>query len=106
MPQARRGEIWLVDLGLAQKIRPGLVLSIGYGDNERAIVTYVPRTTSVRGTRFEVPHEAKGFEKGAFDVQGIGSIPSIKLVRCLGSIDTMQLSKVECAIQVWLGLAS
>ena len=26
----RRGEVWLVDLGLAQKIRPALILSNAY----------------------------------------------------------------------------
>jgi mRNA interferase MazF len=62
MPKARRGEIWMVDLGLAQKVRPGLILSIAYLDNERAVATYVPRTTLLRQTRFEVIHTAAGFE--------------------------------------------
>jgi len=50
MPQAQRGELWLIDLGLVQKPRPCLVLSIAYLDHERAVVTFVPRTTSLRGT--------------------------------------------------------
>ncbi len=28
MPQARRGELWVIDLGMAQKPRPCLILSI------------------------------------------------------------------------------
>jgi mRNA interferase MazF len=102
--QARRGEIWLIDLGLAQKVRPALVLSVAYEDNERAVVTYVPRTTSVRGTRFEVAHEANSFEKGAFDAQGIGTIPSVKLVRRLGALDAVRMREVERAVQSWLGI--
>ncbi len=45
----KRGEIWQADLGYTGKVRPVLVLSIDYKDEERAIVTYVPRTTSVWG---------------------------------------------------------
>lgn len=45
-----RGEIWLADLGRVQKVRPVLVLSIAYKDDERAVVTFVSRTTSLRGT--------------------------------------------------------
>ena len=72
---ARRGDIRLVDLGLAQKTRPVLILSVDFLDHERAVVTYVPRTTSRRGTRFEVPHQARGFEAGGFDAQGLGTVP-------------------------------
>jgi len=56
-----------------------LILSIDYLDHERAVVTYIPRTTHIRNTRFEIPHLAHGFDPGAFDVQGIGGIPYAKL---------------------------
>jgi mRNA interferase MazF len=74
-PEIKRGDIWLVDLGLAQKVRPAVILSVAYLEHERAIITYVPRTTSLRKTRFEVVHEARGFDPGAFDAQSIGTIP-------------------------------
>ena len=32
MPRASRGDIWLIDLGLVQKTRPCLVLSIAFLD--------------------------------------------------------------------------
>ena len=48
-----RGSPALVDLGMAQKVRPAVILSVAYLDHERALVTYVPRTTSLRKTRFE-----------------------------------------------------
>jgi len=105
MPKARRGEIWLLDLGLAQKTRPCLVLSIDFLDHERAIVTYVPRTTHLRQTRFEVPHQGRGFEPGAFDPQGIGSVPEVKLERRLGVLDPALVQEVEAALKRWLALA-
>jgi mRNA interferase MazF len=102
--RARRGDLWLVDLGMVQKTRPVLILSVDFLDHERAVVTYVPRTTAKRGTRFEVPHQAKGFDAGAFDAQGIGSIPTVKLVRHLGTADATTLRGVEDAVKAWLAL--
>ncbi len=39
MPSVRRGEIWLVDLGMVQKTRPVVILSIAFLDHEREVVT-------------------------------------------------------------------
>ena len=36
------GEVWLVDLGLAAKVRPAVVLSVPAEDVDRALVTLVP----------------------------------------------------------------
>jgi mRNA interferase MazF len=99
-----RGDIWLVDLGMVQKVRPAVVLSVQYEDHERALVTYVPRTTSLRDTRFEVVHEGRGFVSGAFDAQSIGTVPSVKLVRRISELDDQTLSKVEDAVRAWLYL--
>ncbi len=104
MNRAQRGEIWLIDLGMVAKTRPALVLSIGYDDRERAIVTYVPRTTVLRETRFEVPHAARGFDPGGFDAQGIAGVPSVQLVRRIGVLDGATLARVETAVKAWLGL--
>jgi mRNA interferase MazF len=95
---ARRGEIWLVDLGLVQKTRPVLILSVDFLDHEREVVTYVPRTTAQRGTRLEVAHQARGFEPGVFDAQGLGSIPTAKLVRSLGTAEAPTLRAVEDSV--------
>jgi mRNA interferase MazF len=105
MQRACRGDLWVIDLGMAQKPRPCLILSINYLDHERAVVTYVPRTTSLRHTRFEIPHQMRGFEPGAFDPQGIGSIPAVKLERRLGIVEPEVIHKVEGALKLWLALS-
>ncbi len=46
MANPKRGEVWLVDLGLAAKVRPCPVLSIPYQDEDRALVTVLAHTTS------------------------------------------------------------
>lgn len=103
MTLAQRGEIWLIDLGMVAKTRPALILSVPVGDRERAVFTYVPRTTVLRGTRFEVPHTARGFDSGGFDAQGIGGVPGRQLVRRLGMVDSPTLARVEAAVKAWLG---
>jgi mRNA-degrading endonuclease toxin of MazEF toxin-antitoxin module len=105
MPLARRGEIWLVDLGMVQKTRPVVILSVAFLDHERAVVTYVPRTTLLRNTRFEVSHQAHGFDPGAFDAQGLGGVPVMKLIRQLGTLDATTLQGVEIAVKNWLDLS-
>lgn len=65
-----RGEVWLVDLGMAAKVRPCLVVSTRIEDEDRALVTLVPHTTSTRGTRFEADVNTPFLKSGAFDAQG------------------------------------
>ena len=55
MQKACRGQLWIVDLGMVQKPRPCLILSVDYLDHERAVVSYVPRTTAVRQTALKSP---------------------------------------------------
>lgn len=105
MSRGQRGEIWVVDLGMVAKTRPALLLSVAYDERERALVTFIPRTLSTRGTRFEVAHSGRGFEPGAFDAQGVTTVPDVQLVRRLGVIDAATLAQVEAALKRWLGLA-
>ena len=34
-----RGEVWLFDCGMIEKVRPVLILSIPFADKDRAVVT-------------------------------------------------------------------
>lgn len=99
-----RGEVWLVDLGLAAKVRPCLVLSVPVEEQERALVCLVPHTTSVRGSRFEVPTRLRFLQPGAFDAQGLVTVPAVRLVRRLGALAPTQLADVEAAVLAWLGI--
>jgi mRNA interferase MazF len=103
---AQRGEVWLVDLGMAAKVRPALVLSIPAGDEDRALVTLVPHTTSVRGSRFEAPVSVGFLKTGAFDAQNLITIPHAKLLHSLGKLNVQQLAAVEAVVRAWLGLAA
>jgi mRNA interferase MazF len=104
MTSPRRGEVWLVDLGMAAKVRPVLVISVAADDTDRALVTLVPHTTSPRQSRFEVSVSVPFLRTGVFDAQNLITIPHAKLVRALGRLSAVQLSAVERAICLWLGL--
>lgn len=104
MPTPSRGEIWLVDLGYAAKVRPCLVLSIPAHDEDRALATLVPYTTSTRASRFEVAFRVPFLREGAFDAQNLVTIPHAKLIRKLGTPQRGQLTSVKDAVRFWLGL--
>ena len=104
MANPNRSEVWLVDLGYAAKIRPCLVLSIPAADEDRALATLVPHTTSLRGSRFEVGLKIKFLREGGFDAQNLVTIPHAKLIRNLGRLNDAQLKEVEEKIRLWLGL--
>ena len=101
---AKRGEIWMIDLGMAAKVRPCLILSVPFQDQERALITYIPRTTSLRGGRFEVEHVHSQFKPGAFDVQNINTVPVSRLINRLARVDDATLDQIESALVVWLQL--
>jgi mRNA-degrading endonuclease toxin of MazEF toxin-antitoxin module len=49
MVSPHRGEVWLVDLGLAAKMRPCVILSVpADGQDDRVLVTVVSHTTRPR----------------------------------------------------------
>lgn len=99
-----RGEVWLVDLGLAAKVRPCLVLSVPLEDEDRALITLVPHMTSVYGSRFEVDIHAGFLKSGVLDAQNLITIPRGKLIRKLGDLTAEQLAAVEDVVRRWLGL--
>ena len=105
MKEPRRGEVWLVDLGLAAKVRPCLVLSLPPDESDRALVALVPHTTSLRGSRYEAAFRVPFLRPGGFDAQNIVTVPLAKLLRPLGKLTTAQLAEVESRVSVWLGLS-
>jgi len=72
--------------------------------SERALVTVVPHTTALRGSKFEVSVSMKVLKAGAFDAQNLISIPRAKLIRLLGALSPTEFDRVAHAIRDWLGL--
>jgi mRNA interferase MazF len=95
MPAAKPGDVWQVDLGMAAKVRPCLVLTRQPKNDELDVFTIVAHTTSLRGNHWEVPIP-KPFldDEGAFDVQRIATVASVKLERKLGELTSVEMDKV------------
>jgi mRNA interferase MazF len=102
----RPGEIWLADLGLASKTRPVMIVSRFDPDAPRALIVYVPLTTQNRESRYEVPIPRLGFLNAlsVANVQGIASIPSVRLERRLGTVPENTLAEVRRALSFALDL--
>jgi mRNA interferase MazF len=99
-----RGEVWMVDLGLAQKVRPALVLNRAFKDTDRALISVIPHTTAVRGSDLEVCINVPFLKPGAFLVQNPVTVPAVKAERFLGRLTAQQLVLVETGVRDWLGL--
>lgn len=100
----RRGEVWLVDLGMIQKVRPALILNRSFKNEDRALITVIPHTTSLRGSDLEIAVNVPFLQPGAFLVQNPITISAVKAERFLGRLTTQQLTLVEAGVRDWLGL--
>ena len=94
------GEVWLADLGLAAKTRPVLIVSREDPDSPRALVLYVPLPTQSRLSAYEVPLPRLAFldRESVANVQGLGSLPTVRLERRLGKLPMEVMMKVKFAL--------
>lgn len=100
----KRGEVWIVDLGMAQKVRPALVLNRAYADSDRDLISIVPHITTLRESEFEIVIAVPFLRPGAFLVQHPITVPAAKAERLLGCLTPPQLALVEAGVRDWLGL--
>lgn len=98
-----RGEVWLWDLGMVEKVRPAVVMSAAYGELDRALITVVPHTTSLRGSEFEIVVPVSFLKPGAFLVQNVATYPVVRAIRKLGVLKKDQFEPVGEGLLRWLG---
>jgi mRNA interferase MazF len=94
------GEVYLVDLGIAVKVRPMIVLSREDSDPPRALAICAPITTSSRDSKYEVAVSHPNFLKSDsfVNVQGLQAISHHELHRQLGNISEAYLSQIRDAL--------
>ena len=102
----RPGEIWLADLGLAAKTRPVVIVSRFDPDAPRALVIYIPLTTQNRKSPYEVEMPRLAFlnAMSVANMQGIASIPTIRLERKLGILSESTMVEIRRALSFALDL--
>jgi mRNA interferase MazF len=79
------------------------VISTAFEDADRALVTIVPHTTSLRGSQFEISVNVGFLKPGAFAVQSLATYPSVRAIRKLGLLKTDQFARVFDGVLRWLG---
>jgi mRNA interferase MazF len=100
------GEIRLVDLGLAAKTRPVVIVSRQDPDPPRSLVLYVPLTTQRRNSPYEVPLPRLPFldRESVANVQGLGSLPTVRLERKIGRLSAEVMDSLKDALAFALDL--
>jgi mRNA interferase MazF len=98
MPAISSGEVWQVDFGLAAKVRPALLLTGNPADDELDLVTVLLHTTSLRGNRWELSVSKPFLKPGAFHLQQIQSVPTVRLERKLGVLTEVEMNQVLDAL--------
>jgi mRNA interferase MazF len=100
------GEIWLADLGLAAKTRPVVIVSRQDPDPPRSLVLYVPLTTQRRNSPYEVPLPRLPFldRESVANVQGLGSLPTVRLERKIGRLSAGIMERLKVALAFALDL--
>jgi mRNA interferase MazF len=89
------GEVWQVDLGIAGKVRPCLLLTDYPTDDELALVTVLPHTTAVRGNKWEIAVPKPFLKPGVFHLQQVQSVSVARLMRRLGVLSNAELQSVR-----------
>jgi mRNA interferase MazF len=93
------GEIWLADLGLAAKTRPVVIVSRQDPNPPQSLVLYVPLTTQRRNSPYEVPAPRLPFldRESVANVQGLGSLPTVRLERRIGRLSDNVMAHLKDA---------
>ena len=104
MPVVNPGNVWMVDFGLAAKVRPALLLTGSPNDDELDLVTVLLHTTALRGNRWEMAIPKPFLKPGAFHLQQIQTVSTVRLERKLGALTADELNRVLDALAKRLGI--
>lgn len=97
MTSFKRGDIVLVDLGYAAKVRPAVVVSIPNADSQRNMSVVAPITTEIRGGQCEVafPKPRWLAEESVVNLIAIVGVDNAKIGRTLGQLPAEKMRDVE-----------
>ena len=96
----RYGEVWLVDMGMVAKTRPAIALLADNLAVSRSLIIHIPITRQNRGSELEVPLGHLTFleKESVANVQGIGSLPTVRFEKRLGVLPPVDLLAVKQAL--------
>ena len=100
------GEVYIVDLGMAAKVRPMVIISREDPSAPRALSICAPITSSNRGSKYEVPIGKPRFlsVEGYVNVQGIQAVQHHELQRKIGQLSQENMIEIRNALRFALEL--
>ena len=98
------GEVWIIDFGMAAKVRPAVLLTGEPAADELDLVTVVLHTTALRGNRWELNIPKTFLKPGVFHLQQVQTISTVKLERRLGALTAEEMDRVRNAVRNRLGI--
>ena len=104
MPAVKPGEVWMTDFGIAAKVRPALVLTSSPAADELDLVILLLHTTALRGNHWELNIPKPFLKPGAFHLQQIQSVSTVRLERRLGVLTPEEMNRVLDALGNRLGI--
>ena len=89
-----------MNMGMAAKTRPTVVLIADNLDAVRSLIIHIPITRKNRGSELEVPLGHLPFldPESVANVQAIGSLPSVRFEKRLGALPAAELKAVKTAL--------
>src|SRR6266566_2120908 len=97
------GDVWMADFGVTAKVRPALLLTGEPAADELDLVTVVLHTTALRGNRWELTIPKPFLKPGAFHLQQVQTISTVKLERRLGVLTAEEMTRMRNALRNRLG---
>jgi mRNA interferase MazF len=106
MASFNRGDVVVVDLGLAAKVRPCVVVSISQPDHQRNMSVVVPMTTEIRGGDCEIrfPKPTWLRQESVINVLGIAGVDNAKIQRRIAAFPADKMLEIESVLKRMLGL--
>ena len=100
------GDVVIVDLGMAAKVRPCVVVSVSKPDSQRNMAVVVPMTTEIRGGECEIrfPKPVWLRQESVVNVLGIAGVDNAKIERRLAAFPADKMSEIESVLKRMLGL--
>lgn len=96
------GEVYLVDMGLAGKVRPVVVVSREDAEAPRALAVVVPLSTENRGSQYEIalPRVPWLKHQGVANVQALAAYGYHELLEKRGRFEPQVMQRIKSAI-IW-----
>ena len=106
MTSFSRGDVVIVDLGMAAKVRPCVVVSVSHADQQRNMSVVVPMTTEIRGGECEIrfPKPAWLRQESVVNVLGIAGVDNSKIERRVAAFPSDKMAEIETVLKRMLGL--